>query len=391
MRKKNKLIIFVLILFISVGFAYLSTTPKINGSSLIKGGKWSVYLENIDNEYSSYKISSPATITIDKKAIEFGFTFASPGDEYYFYVDVKNAGTLDAMLESYEVTGLTEEQAKYLEWTVTYADETELKKYDLLKKSSYDTLRILVKFKEDITKEDLPSTSDSIISLKFLINYVQSEKSVATERTKTPYTITYNLDGGEISNNPTTYYQGDRVEIPNPTKEGYTFTGWTVGKNLFRNHPDQNNNNGISITTDSNGMISYYGTLTQKDGWFNLGYHANDRQLTPGTYTYSTKDIKDYSLNIKGYLSEDNSIYEERITKGTKSVTFTITSNYRYYTFVHFYSNKVGYIEDKLELQVELGNKATNYEPYIHIPTKDIVIPKGYAGNRYYVANWTAN
>lgn len=391
MRKKNKLIIFVLILFISVGFAYLSTTPKINGSSLIKGGKWSVYLENIDNEYSSYKISSPATITIDKKAIEFGFTFATPGDEYYFYVDVKNAGTLDAMLESYEVTGLTEEQAKYLEWTVTYADETELKKYDLLKKSSYDTLRILVKFKEDITKEDLPSTSDSIISLKFLINYVQSEKSVATERTKTQYTITYNLDGGEISNNPTTYYQGDRVEIPNPTKEGYTFTGWTVGKNLFRNYPEQYSSNDIKINTDSTGMISFYGTLTHKDGWFNLGEKKIGEQLSPGTYTYSTTDAKDYTLCIKGNLIEDSSLYERRMTPGEKSITFTVNDNLRYYAYIHFFRTSVGYIEDKVELQIETGSKATNYEPYIHIPTKDIVIPKGYAGNRYYVANWTAN
>lgn len=391
MRKKNKLIIFVLILFISVGFAYLSTTPKIKGSSLIKGGKWSVYLENIDNEYSSYKISSPATITIDKKAIEFGFTFASPGDEYYFYVDVKNAGTLDAMLESYEVTGLTEEQAKYLEWTVTYADETELKKFDLLKKSSYDTLRILVKFKEDITKEDLPSTADSIVSLKFLINYVQSEKSVATERTKTPYTITYNLDGGEISNNPTTYYQGDRVEIPNPTKEGYTFTGWTVGKNLFRNYPEQYRSNDITINTDSTGMISFHGTLLEEISWFNLGEKKIGEQLSPGTYTYSTTDAKDYTLCIKGNLSEDSALYERRMTPGEKSITFTVNDNLRYYAYIHFFRTSVGYIEDKVELQIETGSKATNYEPYIHIPTKDIVIPKGYAGNRYYVANWTAN
>ena len=383
MRKKNKLIIFVLILFISVGFAYLSTTPKINGSSLIKGGKWSVYLENIDNEYSSYKISSPATITIDKKAIEFGFTFATPGDEYYFYVDVKNAGTLDAMLESYEVTGLTEEQAKYLEWTVTYADETELKKYDLLKKSSYDTLRILVKFKEDITKEDLPSTADSIVSLKFLINYVQSEKSVATERTKTPYTITYNLDGGEISNNPTTYYQGDRVEIPNPTKEGYTFTGWTVGKNLF----DKNDYN------ESFAFVYFDG--------IRAGTTDNDRSIyigiNPNTYyTITTLEpierfrVMTYNAIIEHYgeNQEIGSVNGVNNDNGTK-ITIESGANDQY-LYVNFpiYSIIVDYVD---LIQIETGSKANNYEPYIHIPTKDIVIPKGYAGNRYYVANWTAN
>lgn len=42
------------------------------------------------------------------------------------------------------------------------------------------------------------------------------------------YTITYNLDRGTISGQPTSYnkYSG-RVTIPNPTKDGYRFLGWT--------------------------------------------------------------------------------------------------------------------------------------------------------------------
>lgn len=42
------------------------------------------------------------------------------------------------------------------------------------------------------------------------------------------YTITCNLEGGTISGQPTSYnkYSGT-VTIPNPTKDGYRFTGWT--------------------------------------------------------------------------------------------------------------------------------------------------------------------
>ncbi len=42
------------------------------------------------------------------------------------------------------------------------------------------------------------------------------------------YTITYNLDGGTIFGQPTSYnkYSGT-VTIPNPTKDGYRFLGWT--------------------------------------------------------------------------------------------------------------------------------------------------------------------
>ena len=40
------------------------------------------------------------------------------------------------------------------------------------------------------------------------------------------YTITFDLDGGS-TNNPTTYTVEDKVILINPTKEGYTFVGWT--------------------------------------------------------------------------------------------------------------------------------------------------------------------
>ena len=43
------------------------------------------------------------------------------------------------------------------------------------------------------------------------------------------YTITYNLDGGSVETpNPTEYnYESKAITLNNPTKEGYTFAGWT--------------------------------------------------------------------------------------------------------------------------------------------------------------------
>ena len=43
----------------------------------------------------------------------------------------------------------------------------------------------------------------------------------------TSYTITYNLDGGTVTGNPTTYTIEDAITLVNPTKDGYNFTGWT--------------------------------------------------------------------------------------------------------------------------------------------------------------------
>ena len=41
------------------------------------------------------------------------------------------------------------------------------------------------------------------------------------------YTITYNLDGGTVTGNPTSYTSTDTITLNNPNKEGYVFKGWT--------------------------------------------------------------------------------------------------------------------------------------------------------------------
>lgn len=49
----------------------------------------------------------------------------------------------------------------------------------------------------------------------------------------TDYKITYNLDGGtNNTNNPSTYTIEDAVTLKNPTKKGYTFTGWKEGNSI---------------------------------------------------------------------------------------------------------------------------------------------------------------
>ena len=47
------------------------------------------------------------------------------------------------------------------------------------------------------------------------------------------YKISYDLDGGtNNSSNPTTYtYSSDKISLLAPTKEGYTFLGWTTSDN----------------------------------------------------------------------------------------------------------------------------------------------------------------
>ena len=53
-------------------------------------------------------------------------------------------------------------------------------------------------------------------------------KSYTANWTPTNYTITYNLDGGSISGQKTSYnIETADFTLPTPTRTGYTFTGWT--------------------------------------------------------------------------------------------------------------------------------------------------------------------
>ena len=67
-----------------------------------------------------------------------------------------------------------------------------------------------------------------------------------------PYTITYNLDGGtNNAANPTSYDILYGVTFAEPTKEGYTFTGWTI--------------DGVSVTGINPGLNA---TFSSKDDMF---------------------------------------------------------------------------------------------------------------------------
>jgi len=181
--KKNRLKKFSLllvVLFIGIGYAFLSTNLEINGISIMKRSVWDLHFENIVDDYEKAVIDIPASISRDRLSVNFEVTLNNPGDEYYFYVDVVNDGTIDVMLNNYLFSGLTTEQEKLISTTLTYNDGVAVNKYDLLKENSFDTLKVAVKFREDIEVSDLPSTkSDFNLSLE--VNFDQADEN-ARER-----------------------------------------------------------------------------------------------------------------------------------------------------------------------------------------------------------------
>ncbi len=172
-RRNNLYFAIILILFasIGVGYAALTTSLTINGTTQITSAKWDVHFANVTKGGNSVGATS-ATLSDNNTTLTVsGITLSSPGSEYEVYVNVVNGGTMDANLSSLVKSSLTTAQQKYLTYTVTYAWNTPIKANDLLKAGSSETLRISIKYTDD--KKLTPTTSQTIGSLTFTIKYVQ--------------------------------------------------------------------------------------------------------------------------------------------------------------------------------------------------------------------------
>ena len=66
------------------------------------------------------------------------------------------------------------------------------------------------------------------------------------------YQITYVLDGGKLAEDdyPVKFVKGMAYQLPNPTKEGYTFQGWTGGK-------AQTPTKDLKVTSAAEGDVTY--------------------------------------------------------------------------------------------------------------------------------------
>ena len=221
MRRHYKFFIFVLLLFLSIGFAYLTANLDVTGTIAFRENTWDVHLDNIVVEYS-LDADAP-TINTDKDTVNFNISFTRPGDYYEFYVDVVNAGTMDASLESTVKSTLTGNYLTNLDYNVTYYSDRALTKGDLLRAGCKERIKVRVEYKYDV---DTYTKLDDI-NLFFKVNYIKTDTHASTYNAKVwnfdskgeedtftvPKTGKYKLEvwgaqGGTIVNNTTSYSGG---------------------------------------------------------------------------------------------------------------------------------------------------------------------------------------
>ena len=177
--KKTMMLIILILLLVGVGYASLRVNLTIDGTSTIKNNNFSIKFANIVTKEGSVTPTKAATIGSDNMSVSFDVTFENPGQFYGFSVDVINQGALEAAVENFSKTTLTEEQQKYLTYEVKYSDGTDIHARDIFGINETKTINVLLSYKEN--PEAMPEVSEQTLHFTFSINFV--EKSGLQSRT----------------------------------------------------------------------------------------------------------------------------------------------------------------------------------------------------------------
>ena len=337
MKKKRKiLLLIILLLGITVGYAVLTTTLRINGLSHVAKATWNIHWDNVTNE-AGVEATVPAHIKENTKqrVVEYEVFLPTPGDYYEFTVDAINEGTLDGKITSIVSTVNGDdisELPEYIKYSVTYLDGTEVKIGDLLKKQKNNnptrkTYKIRVEYDRDkITPAILNAMDDEGETYVFTyeVQYTQlprvSENTVSAESFETDSWATIAQAGNqaatqeEVTDNEcgSAYHVGDTRIVEMDIDGDGTDEEYTV-RIANCSTPPECNTNGYSQTAcgfvvefvdilTTHRMSAYNDNTPTANGEGNKGgwEHSDMRAfLNGGTYQYENINYDNTSIYSK--------------------------------------------------------------------------------------------
>ena len=180
-NNKNKyyIMLAVLLLTVTLGYALLTANLSIKGLTSFKGKKWKIYWDNV--EVTTGSVAGTAVIDNDKKtSVTVNAILESPDDFYEFTVDAKNDSDFDAMIDTKSVKiyklveGEDDEELSssqlpnYLKYSFTYADGKEIVAKQFLEKNTSKKYRVRVEI--DGTKIDEDNLPSDNLDLKFVFS-----------------------------------------------------------------------------------------------------------------------------------------------------------------------------------------------------------------------------
>ena len=233
------------------------------------------------------------------------------------------------------------------------------------------------------------------------------DMTITAQWTVNQYTITYDLDGGTAEGNPDTYtVETDAFTLKNPTRPGYTFTGWS-GTGLTGE-----DNLTVTIPKGSTGNRSY--TAHWSLNTYSITYDLNGGTASgnPTSYTVESATITLNQPTKTGYTftgwsgtdltGEDNLTvtipagstgdrsYTAHWSLNTYSITYdldggTASGNPNFYTVE---SSTITLNPPTRTGYTFIGWSGTDLSGSDNLT---VTIPAGSIGNRSYIAHWSLN
>ena len=133
---------------------------------------WDIRFENININDDSIEAITDAYILDTKTEIAYVISLKEPGETYGFTVDIVNQGSVDAKIYEIISNGLSEADKRYIDYTVSYLDGTEISINDSLASGQRKKIKLDITFKDDIEASDLPS-EDKELALTYQLVFVE--------------------------------------------------------------------------------------------------------------------------------------------------------------------------------------------------------------------------
>ena len=161
------IILLLLVMGLSIGYSILSTSFNINGTSTIKNSTWEIDVPTDGIECPTGAIctvdpSNPedlvpdegptgAVIWLDGNTVYFKHLLVKPGDVFTFTTRFTNTGSINAKVSSVTTSSLNATAQRFMTYSVTYADGTEVRTGDTLNAGASATFKVTVAYRSDVT------------------------------------------------------------------------------------------------------------------------------------------------------------------------------------------------------------------------------------------------
>ena len=212
------------------------------------------------------------------------------------------------------------------------------------------------------------------------------------------YTISYTLDGGEVATaNPTSYtIESDEFTLNNPTKEGYTFLGWT-GSN------GSNPETTVTVTTGTTGDLTYTANWTAIDYYLTYDLNGGSGSITDANAHHITDvvTLTDAEPTKNGYEFNGwkyNNATVTQVTFGADDITVVADWTPTVYTISYTLNNGSGTFKGNYTIEETFTLNVPTRTAYDFVgwtgsngdePEIEVTVEEGTTGDLSYTANWT--